>query len=93
MNKFIGFKEAMALGVIRRAKELAWAKLSKEEQDLLLKQAEEEQWEDMKKLAMKSVEDAEKAFSEPGFVSRADPRAYSDHPESETAKQKRRGKK
>lgn len=79
MEKFIPFKEVLAQGVIKKAKELAWNKLSKEEQQLLLKQAKEEQDKELTALAIKCVEEAEKAFSEPGFVSRADPKAYSDY--------------
>lgn len=88
MDNFVPFKEVLAQGVIKRAKELAWNKLSKEEQDALLKQAEEEQWEDLKKTAVKCMEEAEKAFSEPGFVSRADPKAYSDYRPPKKSKKK-----
>lgn len=79
MQKFVPFKELMAKDVVNRAKQLAWDKLPKEEQDLLLKQAQEEQDKYSRELAIKCLKEAEEAFSAPDFVSRADPKVYSDY--------------
>jgi len=62
--------------VVRNAKDLAWHELSARKRTHYLKQAKEEQDEDSYELAGKCMDEAEKAFSEPGFISRADPRAY-----------------
>ena len=93
MSQFVPLKEAMAKDVIKRAKDLAWDTFPKEAQEAFLKAAQEAQDAYSMALAKKCLEEAEAAFNEPGFISRADPRAYSDHPESETAKQKARRKK
>jgi TRAP-type C4-dicarboxylate transport system substrate-binding protein len=93
MNGFVPLKEILAKDVIKRAKDLAWDTFPKEAQEAFLKLAKEAQDAYSQALALKCLKEAEDAFNEPGFISRADPRAYSDHPESETAKQRARRKK
>ena len=77
MSQF-SFKEIRIQAIIKRAKEFAWNKLSKEEQNDLLRQAEEEQDKESAALAIKCLKEAKETFSDPNFVSRADPKVYSD---------------
>lgn len=93
MSQFISLKDILAKDVITRAKDLAWDTFPKEAQEAFLKAAKEAQDAHSMALAKKCLDEAEAAFNEPGFISRADPRAYSDHPESESAKKRSRGKK
>lgn len=79
MYEFKPFKQILEEGIIKSAKELAWNDLSPDSQKEYLTQAKINQEESLKKAAIKAVEDAERAFNEPGFISRADPRAYSDY--------------
>lgn len=81
MYPFVSLKESMANDVIKRAKNLAWDSFSKEEQEVFLKKAKEDQDAYSTALAIKCLKEAEDAFNEPGFISRADPRAYSDYKE------------
>jgi len=88
-----GINEIMAKDVIKRAKDLAWDTFTKEEKEDFVKAAKEAQDAYSTALATKCLKEAEAAFSAPGFISRADPKAYSDYREPKTSKQKVRTKK
>ena len=88
-----GINEIMIKSVIRRAKDLAWDTFPKEAQESFLKAAKEVQDAHIMALATKCCDEAEAAFNAPGFVSRADPRAYSDYREPKTSKPRSRTKK
>jgi len=93
MSDFVPLKDILAKAIITRAKERAWNTFSKAQQDAFLKEAELIQNIENVALAKKCWDEANAAFNAPGFISRADPRAYSDHPESETAKKRSPRKK
>ncbi len=84
MSDFISLKDLLAKNLITRAKDLAWNTFSKDEQESFLKVAQEDQDAYSIALAAKCLKEAEDAFNSPGFVSRADPEAYSNHSEIET---------
>ncbi len=84
MSDFISLKDLLDKNLIKRAKDLAWNSFSKDEQESFLKTAQEDQDAYSMALAAKCLKEAEDAFNSPGFISRADPEAYSNHSEPET---------
>jgi hypothetical protein len=61
-----------------RALRMAWDELLPAEKKAFLKAAQKEVNKEMTELAIKCVKEADEAMSVPGYVSRADPEAYSD---------------
>ncbi len=70
------FKQIIQENVIKKAKELAWKKLSAKEQQSFLDQAQQISDEETKELAKKCWEEAGKVFENPNFISRANGNIY-----------------
>lgn len=87
--------DVFAEGILKRAKNLAWDALSKKDQKAFLKAAKAAHYDHYVALAEKCLREATDAFSEPGFVSRADPQAYlSDNTvQNQKSSQKRKKRK
>ena len=66
------------MNIEMRALRMAWDELLPAEKRAFLKVAKKEVNKEMAELAIKCIKDADEAMSAPGYVSRADPEAYSD---------------
>ena len=87
MHEIPSWTQLTQMGIEKKARELAWNSFSKEEQEAFLVKAKVLYNKEISDLAIKCYEEAEAAFNAPGFVSRADPRAY-DLPKIKSKKKK-----
>ena len=73
---FKSLKQILEEAVVRDAMRIAWDELSEKDKKKFLKMAKKAQGKRNEELAIKCMEDADRAMSAPGYVSRADPAAY-----------------
>jgi len=76
MSNSKSWNKALKDIVDRLAQQLAWNDLSEKDKEKYLKKAQKQEDKRLKELALKCVREANKAMSEPGYVSRADPDVY-----------------